>query len=1023
MNSRAIIVLTVLLVFGWAGAALAGETCNKFPPAGNNLIIVTTEDQLGEAIGDPEALAADDPTFPTASPGDFVCIAADITLTVAGTGADGANITVNNIVIYSATKADGTGFTVTGSGAGNPVFVFGHMADADGGDVNTVGSTLGDPLTIDCAGGTVGVEILPGSNRSTVIDNRIGGITGACTVAGVLVRADFDTDGDQDQDDTDGDGILENTRGVRVAANTFDPVAGGVYGPAIIVQEGVLGVADADNLPAGTTATSAWDQCAGTYDAFFRSTSNHTVIGTTTATANAAAGAAGNGPGLDDGNTINTGAGGEWAEAGGFGAIDNSGANICIQGNLVRGAGVAFVSGIYLAPASQGTVVKGNSVGGWANHGIEVQGPFKSEPPARTGDSVHANLVGSASAGGGNGRDGIFCDDREGLYWLNTSNGNSDDGIDMGDLAEAEANDDGGCTKRAAVFGNTANSNGGNGIVGGTEFIDNTANNNGGDGINTDNSTNPSGHSFCGNIANNNGDDGYDVRDGNQFLKALTVGNATCARGNQTIISWSESTYTGSNFADSNGSDGVEARDNNTFENSVSTRNTGNGFNVRDNNTFRADPNFADCNTVDGFLGDDGNTFNAVIARSNTSSGIHVTGGLNRIFNSLAGSLPATGALCATVQANGLEVDGGGPNTSNRAWDNVFGAGTRRNGSGGFATETAARGNGNGIQIDAGVLRLNEGQDAADPTGLPTVQVDLDGDGRNFEACNTMASNTSLGVFLTAAAVNGNLQVLDDEDGAGGSWLGNIYEQAGSASGANPNDIENDSGETVKMEGLWTLVTVGPTPDIFVDGDSSSTVQVSSPRNGGATTVDGLYANCAGSSSNHNHRASSSAMSTETAASMETIPPRCSHALRNRAPWLTDPTDPKFKVSDVARPCGKITRADYNRLRSSWLRVQKGRSALKSQCGSKGIIGQAPPASASRLLTVLSGQAGAAGVRVAVYDFAGRLLLEQKATGAQVALDLVQRELANGVYLAVVESLAADGRTLVREVRKVIVLR
>jgi hypothetical protein len=139
-------------------------------------------------------------------------------------------------------------------------------------------------------------------------------------------------------------------------------------------------------------------------------------------------------------------------------------------------------------------------------------------------------------------------------------------------------------------------------------------------------------------------------------------------------------------------------------------------------------------------------------------------------------------------------------------------------------------------------------------------------------------------------------------------------------------------------------------------------------------------------------------------------------------PWLTDPTDPKFKASDVARPCGKITRADYNRLRSSWQRVQRGRPALKSQCGSKGTIGF-DPASAPRLLTVLSGQAGAAGVRVAVYDFAGRLLLEQKATGAQVALDLVQRELANGVYLAVVESLAADGRTLVREVRKVIVLR
>jgi hypothetical protein len=33
MNSRAIIVLTVLLVFGWAGAALAGEVCDKLPTA------------------------------------------------------------------------------------------------------------------------------------------------------------------------------------------------------------------------------------------------------------------------------------------------------------------------------------------------------------------------------------------------------------------------------------------------------------------------------------------------------------------------------------------------------------------------------------------------------------------------------------------------------------------------------------------------------------------------------------------------------------------------------------------------------------------------------------------------------------------------------------------------------------------------------------------------------------------------------------------------------------------------------
>jgi hypothetical protein len=77
MNTRAIIVLTVLLVFGWAGAALAGEICDKLPTApGARVIAVSTVDQLAEAVGDPEALAADDPAFPTANPGDFVCITA-----------------------------------------------------------------------------------------------------------------------------------------------------------------------------------------------------------------------------------------------------------------------------------------------------------------------------------------------------------------------------------------------------------------------------------------------------------------------------------------------------------------------------------------------------------------------------------------------------------------------------------------------------------------------------------------------------------------------------------------------------------------------------------------------------------------------------------------------------------------------------------------------------------------------------------------------------------------------------------
>jgi hypothetical protein len=83
MNTRAIIVLTVLLVFGWAGAALAGEVCDKLPTApGARLIVVDSADQLAEAVGDPEELDVDDDAaFATAQPGDFVCIAANLTIT------------------------------------------------------------------------------------------------------------------------------------------------------------------------------------------------------------------------------------------------------------------------------------------------------------------------------------------------------------------------------------------------------------------------------------------------------------------------------------------------------------------------------------------------------------------------------------------------------------------------------------------------------------------------------------------------------------------------------------------------------------------------------------------------------------------------------------------------------------------------------------------------------------------------------------------------------------------------------
>jgi hypothetical protein len=46
---------------------------------------------------------------------------------------------------------------------------------------------------------------------------------------------------DQARDDTDGDGVLEDTVGTRIRANTFDAQAG-ASGPAIWLEENVVGV-------------------------------------------------------------------------------------------------------------------------------------------------------------------------------------------------------------------------------------------------------------------------------------------------------------------------------------------------------------------------------------------------------------------------------------------------------------------------------------------------------------------------------------------------------------------------------------------------------------------------------------------------------------------------------------------------------------------------------------------------------------------------------------------------------------
>jgi hypothetical protein len=1070
MNTRAIIVLTVLLVFGWAGAALAGEICDKLPTApGARLIVVNSPDQLAEAVGDPEELAVDDdPEFATAHPGDFVCIAANLLVGVSTTFSNpdlhqspsasifntAINITIPNITIYGgiidSTTTPPTRATLT-AGAGLTAAIF--EVGATGVQMALFPSSLGvdyrlapfnatgnptnvritDP-TFDCAGiSATAITVLPGANKTVIELNTIGGLTGACSTAGVLVRADRDTNNDQARDDTDGDGVLEDTVGTRIRANTFDAQAG-ASGPAIWLEENVVGVGD-PNVGA-LEDQPPFEQCTGA-----TAGSNHTVIGSSSTNAGFAAAppfgpVVGNGLGADDGNLITSTAGtGTWS----FG-IRSEGSHICIRGNVIltrSGASNPAVTtdGIRLDPGANGTAVWGNIIGSLqvsapavpavGGDGIAVLGPFKLTSVTPDGDSLYDNIVGNAGSATqaallGAADDGFVCQD-ERIFVQGSSQGaqravnNGDEGFDL--AAGGDGPEGFGCTKRDAVFNNDAISNGDNGFEDPGNLVDNDAHGNGGHGFLVPGTA---GSTLCGNVASQNGGDGFNVDDNNTFTNSGTFGSATCARGG--------------NRALANGGDGFEIGGGNVFLPAT----------VSGTPTIGGSPvHFAWCNGDNGVRmgtgGGDSNRIRRVSAINNRNNGFDTPSGSddNHLSNNVAGNLAGTGAATPAActppghpasapaltsvpgglnfgdQDNGWDNAGGTPASPNRAWRNTFGDPDFENSStlgANFAGNAV-----NGIRTAGGSVVLEE----SSGTVGSTAAADLDGNGTSGEACNVITNNVAVG-FYVASGSGANHQI-DDFDGQGGTRLSNIYEQIGTAV-----DIEHDgtAGTILKAEGLWTLMTVGPTPDIDV-GPSTGIVQVSSTRVHTYTTVSQLLAACVADGGSGGGGGGSAPKlgdvnlndSFEQGDLDELL-----NALRNRASWLTDPTNPKFKASDVARPCGKITRADYNRLRSSWLRVQKGRSALKSQCGSKGTIGL-DPASAPRLLTVLSGQAGAAGVRVAVYDFSGRLLLEQKATGAQVALDLVQRELANGVYLAVVESLAADGRTLVREVRKVIVLR
>ncbi|MEM4414306.1 MAG: hypothetical protein QXD59_08525, partial [Candidatus Caldarchaeum sp.] len=268
MDTRAIIralFIVGLFVIGWSGLALAGEVCDKFPTApGARVITVSTADQLAEAVGDPENLNAGDSTaFPTATPGDFICITANLTI-LGGTGAGtddvgtAINITIPNITIYGAIVDSTTGARATltaGTGLTGAIFEVGatgaqmalmpaiYLAPPYNATGNPSSVAITDPI-FDCAGvSATAITILPGANYTVIELNTIGGLTGACTTAGVLVRADRDTNNDQARDDTDSDGVLEDTVGTRIRANTFDAQVG-ASGPAILLEENVVGVDD-----------------------------------------------------------------------------------------------------------------------------------------------------------------------------------------------------------------------------------------------------------------------------------------------------------------------------------------------------------------------------------------------------------------------------------------------------------------------------------------------------------------------------------------------------------------------------------------------------------------------------------------------------------------------------------------------------------------------------------------------------------------------------------------------------------
>jgi hypothetical protein len=594
MNTRAIIVLAVLLVFGWAGAALAGEICDKVPTApGARVIVVNSADQLAEAVGDPEELAADDDAaFATAQPGDFVCIAADLTIISSGlsqnTDAGPAiNITIPNITIYGAIVDSTTGARArltAGTGLTAAIFEVGatatqmaampavYLAPPFNATGNPTNVRITDP-TFDCAGiSATAITVLPGANYTVIELNTIGGLSGACSTAGVLVRADRDTTAPTRPATTPTGTGCWRTPWARASA----PIFRRPIWRTLVRRSGWKRTSSVWTIPtSGLLRISRHSSSAPAATAG----SNHTVIGSSSANAGFAdtntppdgipdTPVVGNGPGADDGNLITRTTGnGTWAIG-----IRSEGSHICIRGNVIltpaTGAAVVTDNGIQLDPGANGTAVWGNIIGSLQSgpgaafavggDGIAVLGPFKLTSVTPDGDSLYDNIVGNVAfdattgqgALRGAARNGFLCQD-ERIYVQGSSQGaqravdNGDDGFDMSNV---DGDGEGfGCTKRDAVFNNDAINNANSGFeLPFGDVVDNDAHNNGGDGF-----LGVTVGFLCGNVASQNGGDGFNVDDNNTFTNSGTFGSATCARGG--------------NRALANGGDGFEIGGNNVF--------------------------------------------------------------------------------------------------------------------------------------------------------------------------------------------------------------------------------------------------------------------------------------------------------------------------------------------------------------------------------------------------------------------------------------------------------------------------